>query len=177
MQCIVFLLFSVILNTDTMTLFDFNADADLTNWWVVDDVVMGGRSDGELIVNEAGHAVYSGYVSLENNGGFSSLRYRFSPLDVSGYEHLVLRVKGDGKRYQVRAKNNLREYASYVDYFTSTGEWETVKIPLRKMQPTFRGRKLSMPDYPGEVMAEFAILVGNKKNESFRLEIDRIELE
>jgi NADH dehydrogenase [ubiquinone] 1 alpha subcomplex assembly factor 1 len=160
-----------------MTLFDFSPQADLTNWWVVDDVVMGGRSDGGLVINEEGHAVYSGYVSLENNGGFSSLRYRFNTLDVSNYEFLVLRVKGDGKRYQVRAKTTLREYASYVDYFTSSGEWETVKIPLRTMTPTFRGRRLRLPDYPGEEMAEFAILVGNKKNESFRLEIDRIDLE
>ncbi|WP_253931568.1 CIA30 family protein [Lewinella sp. W8] len=160
-----------------MTLFDFSSEADLSNWRVVDDVVMGGRSDGGLTLSAEGHAVYSGEVSLENNGGFSSLRYQFAPLDVSEFTHLVLRVKGDGKRYQVRAKTDAREYASYVDYFTSSGEWETVRIPLREMTPTFRGRRLNLPDYPGEEMAEFAILIGNKKNESFRLVIDWVKLD
>ena len=60
-----------------MILFDFNIKSDISNWKVVDDVVMGGRSNGNFELNKNGYGVFSGNVSLENNGGFSSLRYRF----------------------------------------------------------------------------------------------------
>ena len=60
-----------------MTLFQFNTDSSIENWRILDDVVMGGRSDGHFKINSDGHGEYTGNVSLENNGGFSSLRYYF----------------------------------------------------------------------------------------------------
>ena len=67
-----------------MLLFDFSTESDLNNWQVVDDVVMGGRSDGQFSLNEQGHGVFEGRVSLENNGGFSSVRHRFESKSLSG---------------------------------------------------------------------------------------------
>ncbi len=66
-----------------LILFDFNKDADIRNWNVVDDGVMGGLSAGRFRVNDAGNGEFSGTVSLENNGGFSSLRYYFNPMETS----------------------------------------------------------------------------------------------
>lgn len=159
-----------------MTIFDFNKDSDLSNWYVVDDVVMGGRSDGSFLLNEEGHAVFSGAVSLKNNGGFSSVRYVFGKTDVSGYQKAVIRLKGDGKLYQFRVKSSNRDRHSYIAYFQTSGSWESIEIPLAEMYPSFRGMTLNMPDYPGKQMAEIAFLIGNKKAEDFRLEIDKIEL-
>ena len=55
-----------------MTLFNFTADSDISNWKILDDVVMGGRSDGNFKMNTEGHGEYTGRVSLKNNGGFSN---------------------------------------------------------------------------------------------------------
>lgn len=159
-----------------MTIFDFNKNSDLSNWRVVDDVVMGGRSDGAFTLNEAGHAVFHGEVSLENNGGFSSVRYRFPQKDVSDYEKVVLRLKGDKKQYQFRVKSDDKDSHSYVYAFETTGDWETIEIPLSEMQPQFRGRRLNMPNYPNEVMKEIAFLIGNKKAQDFKLILDSIVL-
>ena len=68
------------------TIFDFNKNSSLKNWAIVDDVVMGGRSDGHFVMNEQGNAVFHGKVSLENNGGFSSVRHDFKSTDVSDYD-------------------------------------------------------------------------------------------
>ncbi len=171
---IVFLLMAAI--KPSLTIFDFEKESNLVNWYTVEDVVMGGRSDGGFQLNEAGHGVFSGEVSLENNGGFSSLRHRFNPLNVKGYKKAVVRLKGDGKRYQFRVKSSINQRHAYIYYFTTTSEWQTVEIPLGEMYPTFRGRKLDMANYPAEVMGEIAFLIANKKNERFRLEIDKIEL-
>jgi hypothetical protein len=160
-----------------MTIVDFTPKSELRDWYVVDDVVMGGRSDGGLYLNEQGNAVFEGKVSLENNGGFSSIRHRFEQKQIADYSKVVIRLKGDGKRYQFRIKPSVYDRHAYISYFETTGDWQTVELPLDKMYPTFRGRSLDMPNFPGEVMEEIAFLIANKKNETFKLEIDRIELQ
>jgi hypothetical protein len=162
---------------DQLVLADFHTGMDVSAWRVEDDVVMGGRSKGAFSINTNGHAVFSGYVSLENNGGFSSVQHYFDPLDVSPYRCACLRVKGDGKRYRllVESEPNQRHY--YVYAFQTGREWQTVKVPLKEMYPTFRGRRLDIPNYPAQTMAMVRVLIGNKQAETFRLEIDKIWLE
>ncbi len=168
---------SCLLAFNTMVLFDFNPESNLSRWYLVDDGVMGGISEGKFGLDENGHAVFSGSVSLENNGGFSSVRYRFEALDVRTFRKVVLRVKGDGKRYQFRVKSDQNDRHSYIQYFTTNGQWQTVEIPLSDLYPTFRGRTLRMSNYPGGLMEEIAFLIGNKKAETFQLMIDKIELQ
>ena len=160
----------------SMVLFDFNSNSDLTNWTIVDDVVMGGQSNGQFEINQDGQGVFSGMVSLENNGGFSSVRYDCGQLNIEDYSKVVIRLKGDGKSYQFRTKTDNKDQHSYIFTFETSLDWEIIEIPLSEMEPRFRGRKLNMPNYPAEILEEIAILIGNKKNESFRLEIDFIEL-
>lgn len=158
-------------------IFDFSSKSTLGNWRIVNDGVMGGLSEGQLYINEAGHAVFTGAISLENNGGFTSIRYQFDKKNISGKNFGLLRIKGDGKRYQFRVKTNSRDWFSYIYYFQTTEEWETIRIPLSQMIPTFRGRKLDSPSYPAEELSEISILIANKRAENFQLEIDYIGLE
>ena len=65
----------LILPMSTITLFNFSEDSNTMDWKIIDDVVMGGRSTGSFFISENGHGVFEGNVSLENNGGFSSIRY------------------------------------------------------------------------------------------------------
>ena len=54
-------------------LFDFAEPAAMRGWQIEDDGVMGGVSKGTFTRAPEGHAVFSGKVSLDNNGGFSSV--------------------------------------------------------------------------------------------------------
>ena len=45
------------------------------------------------------------------------------------------------------------------------------------MYPAFRGRNLNMGNFSSETIEELAFLIGNKKKEYFKLEIDKIYLE
>ncbi len=138
---------------------------------------MGGNSSSSLEKSEEGHAIFKGTVSLEKNGGFASLQSHFPAKDIKGYTKALILLKGDGKNYQFRMKSDLRERASYIHSFETSGEWETIDIPLKEMEPVFRGRKLDMPNFPAEQIQEIRFLIGNKKNQGFRLEIKKIELE
>ncbi|MEM9529168.1 MAG: CIA30 family protein, partial [Bacteroidota bacterium] len=162
------LLFTILLSIPaTMTLFDFTPDGNIEDWRVVDDGVMGGLSQGRFSLSEEGHGYYRGYVSLANNGGFSSLRYRMPTIKVEGFTNMKIRLKGDGKRYQLRLKSDAWDRHSYKGEFVTTGEWEEVSIPLAELSPTFRGRSLNMANYPVETLTEVALLIGNKEEEDF----------
>ncbi len=158
------------------TIFDFDKTADISGWRVVNDGVMGGRSKGYFKVNLAGHAAFSGQISLENNGGFSSVRYPFPKTDVHKKSKIVIRLKGDGKAYQFRIKDNSRNYYSYIFPFTANDTWQNIEIPLNNFYPSFRGRKLDLPNFSEPYIEEIVFLIGNKKAESFELLIDKIEL-
>jgi len=161
---------------NSKVLFDFTETSETGNWLVVNDGVMGGLSKGAFVAEENGTALFSGIVSLENNGGFSSVRLNTGKIDVKGYSILELHLKGDGKRYQVRIRENSDDYFSYIHIFQTSGEWETVEIPLAEMYPSFRGRTLNFSNYSGKSMVELSFLIGNKKEETFRLELQKAVL-
>jgi hypothetical protein len=170
------LLFFFLVTAPDLEVFNFDKNSSLKDWRIVDDVVMGGRSDGNFKINDSGHGEFSGIVSLEKNGGFSSVRYRFQTVDVSNFSKMIIRLKGDGKRYQFRLKSKQNERQSYISYFETTGKWETIEIELRSMYPTWRGMTLDMPDFQGKTIEELAFLISNNKAETFKLEIDHISL-
>ena len=157
-------------------IFDFNKESNLDNWVIVDDVVMGGRSSGSFGLNEDGHGVFQGTVSLENNGGFSSVRYRFENMPIKESTKVVIKLKGDGKKYQFRIKANSGDYYSYIATFTTNGKWQEIEIALNDMYPSFRGRRLNQPNFASESIEEVAFLIGNKEKEEFKLLLDKIEL-
>lgn len=158
------------------TLFNFTKQTSPYTWQVVDDGVMGGVSQGSFSIDSEGYGVFKGYVSLENNGGFSSLRHRFTPIDVSDYDLIELKVRGDGNRYQLRLKNKPSDSHSYVYYFETSGAWQIIRIHLNSFYPTFRGRRLQMPNYAAQNLGEVGLLVGNKMEQNFQLAIDYIGL-
>ncbi|WP_079737033.1 CIA30 family protein [Polaribacter sp. KT 15] len=165
------------MNLSSQILFDFKKSVNIEDWKIVDDVVMGGKSNGSFILNNSGYGEFYGKISLENNGGFSSLRNKNINLKTIGYTEVVIKVKGDGKKYQFRLKDNLDNAHSYISPFTTSGEWQTIRIKLSEMYPAFRGRKLSIANFSANSIAEIAFLIGNKKQETFKLEIDKIYLQ
>ena len=157
-------------------IFDFNVKSDVRKWIIVDDVVMEGRSSGNFRLNDEGHGVFEGDVSLENNGGFSSLRYDCEKVLLGGKTKMNITLLGDGKDYQFRIKSNSGDYYSYIIPFSTSGEWEEVEIQLNDMYPSFRGRRLDGPNFSEASFEGITFLIGNKKNESFKLVLDKIEL-
>ncbi len=158
-------------------IFDFNKKSDIKDWIIVDDVVMGGRSSGTFNLNANGYGVFEGSISLENNGGFSSVRYRFKRIQLKEYTKVILKLRGDGKNYQFRIKSNSGDYYSYIKSFATSGEWQEIEISLRDMFPSFRGRRLDQPNFSEDHIEEITFLIGNKKKEKFKLLLDKIEFE
>ena len=130
-------------------LFDFtNPDLQLRETWgAVDDVVMGGVSQSQIRLSN-NRAIFNGVVSTNNNGGFVSVRTKnFSPpLDLSSFEGIELKVKGDGKRYKFILRSEGKwDGVNYFMSFDTVYDFPiSVKIPFAELIPTFRAK--SVPD-------------------------------
>lgn len=174
---LLYLFILLTLNTQEMNpIFVFSTDCKLENWQVVDDIVMGGLSNGKLSLNSDGYGVFKGNVSIENNGGFSSIQLNLDSVETSNNQIIELQLKGDGSLFQFRIKASKYDRHSYVYDFKTSGQWETILIPLKDMFPSFRGYTLKIPNFDQNSIERIGFLKASKKNSSFQLEIKSIAL-
>lgn len=162
------------------TLFSFEPGADEPRWVAVNDGVMGGRSRGGPEVVD-GQLRFSGVLSLENNGGFSSVRTWGRDYDFSGASAVVLRVRGDGRPYQLRLATDARFRGITVSYGaefqTVAGEWREVRVALADLRPSAHGFALRGPPLDAANVREIGLLIGDKREGPFALAVDWIALE
>ena len=165
---------TVMSKEEELTIFDFSKKNDLNQWRPINDTVMGGISESQLQLTKERSALFTGNVSLENNGGFASLQSQPSDYNFTGYEGITIRLKGDGKRYKFSLKTNAYlDFTRYEDAFnTEKGAWTIVRIPFNTLVPTFRGRLLtSEPPIDISKVKSFGLLISDKQKGPFRLEI------
>ncbi len=73
----IILLTIILITMQTSTIFDFSKKSDMSNWKIVDDVVMGGRSSGTFHLNKEGNGVFKGRVSLRKQWWVLFLKISF----------------------------------------------------------------------------------------------------
>lgn len=159
------------------TIVEFDpSEAKSFEWRVVDDGVMGGRSKGQVKVSDDGVLTFQGKLSLENNGGFSSIRTGKIKKDLSPFDGLVTRVKGDGRTYQIRLTTDARfrgmEISFKADFETKKGEWIEVKIPFSEFSGSFRGMSLKNERFNPSKIQRLGMLLADKKPGDFKLQVD-----
>lgn len=166
--------------TSMKPLFDFEAGPDEPRWVAVNDGVMGGRSRGGPEVAD-GRLTFSGVLSLANNGGFSSVRTVGRDYDFSGATAVVMRVRGDGRPYQLRLATDARFRGITVSYGgefpTQAGQWTEVRRELADLSPSAHGFKLRGPPLDPTRIRELGLLIGDKREGPFQLEVDWIALD
>lgn len=153
---------------------EFTGEADEPEWGAVNDGVMGGLSKGGAVVKE-GELHFSGTLSLENNGGFSSVRTKDRAFDLSGTKEMILKVKGDGRSYQLRLSTDARHRGSRISYggefATTAGEWVEVRVPFEKLEPSHHGNKLAGPPLDLSKVEEIGLLIGDSREGEFALTV------
>lgn len=147
-------------------------------WYVVNDDVMGGVSESRAVLTNHKTLRFSGMVSLENNGGFASIRHVARTFGIGPGAGIRLCVKGDGKTYQLRVQtSNWYDGIAYKAVFkTIKGEWQELMIPWEEFTATFRGQ--SVPDAPaleGNEIRQVGFLIADGQAGPFDLEIAAIE--
>jgi len=163
---------------ERLVIYEFSQSTDQQQWRRINDTVMGGVSSSSFQTPGNGIAMFEGYVSLENYGGFASVRSQPRFRDLSEWTGLALRVRGDGNSYKLALKldANLDGIMYQASFPTTAGEWTEVQLPFASCcAPSFRGR--DVPDAPALDPArilQISLMISDKQEGPFQLEIDWI---
>ena len=156
------------------TIFDFS-DQDASEWYLVNDNVMGGISKGQVEQTEQETMKFWGRLSLKNNGGFSSVRSQIPGFFLAGYDGLRLKIRGDGREYSVLVSSRQRR-GTWQTKFKTSKKWETVKISFKEMKMSIRGWRPNVsPKIAGDRIRTIGFIIADKNEKSFGLEVDWIK--
>ncbi len=155
----------------------FEFDAPKATWFVRNDGVMGGVSSSTVAVQN-GVLVFAGRISLANGGGFAGIRTTLGRYDLSGASAVVIRVRGDGKRYALQLGDNLVRGVTYrTDFATVAGQWLEVRAPFSAMRATRSGEFVRAAALRTDRVAFFGFITRHPRAELFKLEVDWIRAE
>ena len=165
--------FEVQMGVIDLTVANFAADRDVARWSTVDDRVMGGVSRSRMVATAEGTARFEGVMSLESNGGFASTRSDAGEWIAEGTEALRVRVRGDGKTYQLRLRTGLEfDGPSYgASFLAPAGEWHEITLPVSSFRPTFRGREVRAEPLAPEKVRTLGLMISDGQAGEFALEI------
>ncbi len=159
---------------------DFGSSSDSQKWTTVVDGVMGGKSTSDLM--ELNNSIlFSGEISLENNGGFASLRGVRNYENLSDYSTVEIKYRSIGQDFALRL---LKHEAFYLPYFkhgfeTTNWDWKTVIIPLDLFSEYRLSDKTGNSITSDELQKinRLGIIVSNKIEGEFKIEIDYIKFQ
>ena len=158
---------------DSAATMDFRDPNFARQMRIVNDDVMGGRSSSRFVIDPEG-VIFEGAVSLENNGGFASVRCPVSfPQDTSG---LRLTTLGDGKQYQLIIRTEASTTAPiYKSNFVSSKNWKTHQFKPEDFEAAFRGRPVDAKPLVFSEALEFGVLIADKQAGQFRLQLRQLQ--
>ncbi len=151
---------------------DFTNPKTMGDCWIVNDGVMGGVSQSALRQDAQG-MFFEGQVSLENNGGFASMRSMVQ--FPKGTQLLELVAKGDGKQYKLVLRTALAPRVNYAANFIAEPIWQTHQFNLNQFKPTFRGQAINAPTLSFADVVEFGILISNNQAGPFAIQLKTIQ--
>lgn len=172
--------FTLFISVAPEFMIDFGEKTGGLNWRVLSDNVMGGLSNGRIQFTE-NTIRFTGDVSLENNGGFCSIRSEWQNMDLSKFEKVKIRFRSKGQAFALTLEKDQRWYMPYFkkEFTTNSEEWQEVTMDLSEFEEYRIGRttgsKASKDDL--SKMLRMGIVSNSKKASEFELEIDYITFE
>lgn len=150
-------------------------DFDTTDWFIVNDGVMGGRSVGDGYLDE-GVLTFFGEI-VTDGGGFSSLRGRLEA-GLGDADHLRLRLRSDGREYELLAEDvesENRRVTHYMSIEAAGNEWQEVDVPLTAMESRIFGNPVDAVPFDPRTATQIGIILSDGNDGPFRLELDWID--
>ncbi|KPQ15221.1 MAG: carbohydrate-binding protein [Algoriphagus marincola HL-49] len=159
--------------------FDFGEGKDFGRWSIINDGVMGGLSESKAELSSDA-ILFSGTVSLKNNGGFVSLRSPLGNYDLSDFSFCEIRYKSDtDRKFELLIEKETPFYLpKYRKKFGEKSEdWQTLKIPLRDLEISRMGNTMAKGIDPEELdgIKRIGFILADKQEGSFEIWIDYLK--
>lgn len=157
------------------TLDDFDKNQAAGTWTSVNDGVMGGLSKGAPKVSKQHNLIFKGVISLENNGGFSSIRTQGKTMDLSAYDGIEIKVKGDGRMYYFTTRSSGRRMLAFWSPIQPPkDEWTVIRIPFDSFYATYMGKKIPAMRLNIKKITSVGLMLYDKKAGPFAIEAECI---
>lgn len=157
---------------------DFGSEEGQTDWRVVNDGVMGGLSTGEVNYSETS-MTFSGIVSLENNGGFASIRSAYARRDLSGFAKIKIKYRSEGYDFGLSLSRDRRFWVpNYKQNLPQTDwQWKTVEFDLMDFKEYYIGRPTGakIDERLLSQIIQIGLITNEKRAGSFKIEVDYLE--
>ena len=169
----------LIADTTGHVLLEFEDSKSIRSWRAINDGVMGGRSVGRYRWTENKMLEFYGRLSLENNGGFASIRLPSGDIKLQKGDVLILQLKGDGRTYNMNlyAQRNLGGFSYRQSFKTVPNKLIEVRLPVDKFVATWRGRVFPQQKLTPQDVAGLGFLLGDKKEGEFSLQLKSIRVQ
>ena len=143
---------------------DFSDGAEVANWRILLDGVMGGKSSGSRYA-EGEHMIFKGRINTDG-GGFSSMRRQIAPGEIEGAASLDMRLKTDGRAYKLTFRTDARHWGRSVSYQldipqTPEGEWTDVTLALDGFRTSVFGRTVRAKPFDAKDVREMGIILAD----------------
>ncbi len=143
----------------SLAVFDFLTAGSGDSWRVTNDTVMGGVSKGELSWTK-GVLVFTGELSLANNGGFASIRSpQIDPQRAVDWLRRTgphVKVDGDGRTWTIELRTDDNAGGWIKSFPTSPDGLTDVELPWASFRPVTRflePRATAEPLDPGRIVS------------------------
>ena len=156
---------------------NFGKGKDGKDWRVVNDGVMGGLSKGKAQLKE-NSLFFSGTISLENNGGFTSFRAPYQRSNLSGLKIIEVRYRSTGRSCAISLDQDTRFWLpNHKLPLPLSNDWSVVTIPIKELYEYRMGRKTGrfMTNEKAASVIRIGIITDSKEAGDFTFEIDYIK--
>ncbi|MEM9364318.1 MAG: CIA30 family protein [Bacteroidota bacterium] len=176
MKIALFVLTAIILTIVPVdTNFDFGSKKDGIDWKPIDDGVMGGLSKGNVNLTENTLNFY-GEVSLDNYGGFTSVKSPFGNYNLSGLKKVIVRYRTEGQSISISLENSEQFFRPYYKLLLpeTDGEWKTLELNVSDFKQYNLGQvtETSITDEFLENVKRIGFITSKKSAGKFNIEVD-----
>ena len=162
------------------SIIDFGNSAEKNQEWkLLSDNIMGGVTKSKIEYTN-NSVLLSGNISLDNYGGFSSIKTKYKSVDLSKYNGIKIKFKSTNQKFAFTLEDNQdwtqpnykREFSSKKD-----DTWEEVIIYFKDFQEIVIGETTGnmMKSKSLKNIVRMGIMTYEKKEGPFNLEVDYIE--
>jgi len=113
-------------------------DIDIDSWRFVKDQVMGGKSDGSMILKESTNQNFdyisaTGKVSTDG-GGFLMFRKEIDADNLNDFSKIKFKARGNNEKYfiHIKTKGSIFPWVRYLSEFDVTEEWQDFEIEFNE---------------------------------------------
>ena len=156
-------------------LHDFQDQKQNQTWFQLNDDIMGGVSSGKFSFTKD-ILTFSGKLSLENRGGFASIRSKTDAMNLHGAKKFKLLVKGDGNDYyfNISSSNFIADPGFQAKFKTEKDKWQEIELALDDFSPAF-GSRSSTSNLDMSKVKIMGLIISDKQAGPFQIEIDWIK--